>query len=58
MPKVIANPPVEAGPGGAWVLPFWRESALLPRTAACAPGRGLHSSTLQLNVSAFCGLGG
>jgi hypothetical protein len=37
--------------------------ALLRALAAVAPstatsGRGLHSSTFRLNVSAFCGIGG
>lgn len=46
IPKVIANPPVMAKPqgdgeGGSWVLPFWREAALLPKSRGplCTPGR-------------------
>ena len=30
---------VAPGAGGAWVLPFWRESALLPKHDVCVPGR-------------------
>jgi hypothetical protein len=29
-----------------------------PRAVRRPRGRGLHSSTIQLNVSAFCGIGG
>ena len=43
IPKVIANPPVDATPGvegGAWVLPFWRESSLLPKSSSQQDGGG------------------
>jgi hypothetical protein len=33
-------------------------SQRLPRSSAPGGGRGLHSSTFWLNVSAFCGIGG
>ena len=40
---MIANPPVESTSegDGSWVLPFWREAALLPygEGEMCMPGR-------------------
>ena len=43
----------------------WQESGVLPFGgggrgcgAGVPAGRGLHSSTFQLNVSAYCGIGG
>jgi len=44
IPKMLANKLVVLSTG-EWVLPFWRENAVL--------GRGLHSSTFKLNLSRF-----
>ena len=50
--------PAGARPQRRLYIPSCPTGSRAPARTATPPGRGLHSFTFQINVSAFCGIGG